>query len=242
MNLRDNAPFSILLAEDDSNLALITQDLLQDQGYEVTLASDGAEATRWMHEKDFDLYILDVMMPEKDGFTLAAELRKLKPLAPIIFVTARDMTEDKVRGLRLGADDYVTKPYEPEELILRIANIRKRIQPPDKEVLKNQDPDVVEIGHFKLVFSVLELHYKGQLHKKLTAKEARILRYLALRAGQTIERETLMNAVWGKSDYFIGRSLDVFITKLRKYLAEDPRVRITNIHGVGFRLEVGGMA
>jgi DNA-binding response OmpR family regulator len=230
-------PFTILLAEDDNNLALITRDLLTDQGYDVTLATDGAEATRLIHERDFDLYILDVMMPEKDGFTLAEELRHMKPLAPVIFVTARSMTEDKVRGLKIGADDYITKPYEPEELILRIANMRKRLQPREGAA-RLQEPDEVEIGNFRLIFSRLELHYQSQLHKKLTAKEARILRFLALRRDQTIERDTLMNAVWGKSDYFIGRSLDVFITKLRKYLAADPRVRIVNIHGVGFRLEV----
>ncbi|MCX7768886.1 MAG: response regulator transcription factor [Flavobacteriales bacterium] len=225
------------MVEDDQNLALITRDLLTDQGYQVTHASDGAEATRLIHERPYDLYILDVMMPEKDGFKLAEDLRKMYPLAPIIFVTARSMTEDKVRGLKIGADDYITKPYEPEELILRIANLRKRLHPPDPSQLRTTDPDEVTLGDYTLVFSVLELRYKGVLHKKLTAKEARILRFLALRQGQTIERETLMNAVWGKSDYFIGRSMDVFITKLRKYLAEDPRVRIVNIHGIGFRLE-----
>jgi len=237
-NLIDNnEKFSILLAEDDANLALITKDLLIDNGYEVVLASDGAEATQIMYEKNFDLYLFDVMMPHKDGFTLAEELRKLNPTAAVIFLTARGMTEDKVKGLKLGADDYITKPYEPEELLLRLANLKKRLNPQDRILNNSKDPDQIQIGDYELNFSLLELKYKGQFHKKLTAKEARILRYLALRKDQTLERETIMNAVWGKSDYFIGRSLDVFITKLRKYLAEDPRVKISNIHGIGFRLE-----
>jgi DNA-binding response OmpR family regulator len=182
----------------------------------------------------YDLCLLDVMMPKKDGFSLAEDIRKVNQEVPIIFLTAREMAEDKIKGLRLGADDYITKPFSSEELILRIKNILKR-NPRFKE-------DVTEkhkftIGNFSFNAANYELADATE-KKKLTKKEAELLKILAMHQGQVIEREILANMVWGDDSYFVGRSMDVFITKLRKYLSSDARIAIVNVHGVGFRLEV----
>jgi len=226
---------SILLAEDDTNLGFVVKDLLEDEGYDVKLATDGVAALQKFNEMSFDLCLLDVMMPLKDGFTLAENIRASKPDMPIIFLTARGVTEDKVRGLKLGADDYITKPFENEEFLLRIENVLKRT---GKQKRDEPTPDVIQIGSFSLDHKNLMLTYADGTQQKLTAKEAKILRILGMSANRVMERELVLNAVWGKDDYFTGRSMDVFITKLRKYLSLDPKIKIVNIHGVGFKLEI----
>lgn len=226
---------SILLAEDDTNLGFVIKDLLEDEGYDVKLATDGVAALQKFNEMSFDLCLLDVMMPLKDGFTLAENIRASKPDMPIIFLTARGVTEDKVRGLKLGADDYITKPFENEEFLLRIENVLKRT---GKQKRGEPTPDVIQIGSFSLDHKNLMLTYADGTQQKLTAKEAKILRILGMSANRVMERELVLNAVWGKDDYFTGRSMDVFITKLRKYLSLDPKIKIVNIHGVGFKLEI----
>lgn len=226
---------SILLAEDDTNLGFVIKDLLEDEGYDVKLATDGVAALQKFNETSFDLCLLDVMMPLKDGFTLAENIRASKPDMPIIFLTARGVTEDKVRGLKLGADDYITKPFENEEFLLRIENVLKRT---GKQKRDEPTPDVIQIGSFSLDHKNLMLTYADGTQQKLTAKEAKILRILGMSANRVMERELVLNAVWGKDDYFTGRSMDVFITKLRKYLSLDPKIKIVNIHGVGFKLEI----
>ncbi|HEY8365900.1 MAG TPA: response regulator transcription factor [Bacteroidia bacterium] len=226
---------SILLAEDDTNLGFVIKDLLEDEGYDVKLATDGVAALQKFNEMSFDLCLLDVMMPLKDGFTLAENIRASKPDMPIIFLTARGVTEDKVRGLKLGADDYITKPFENEEFLLRIENVLKRT---GKQKRDEPTPDVIQIGSFSLDHKNLMLTYADGTQQKLTAKEAKILRILGMSANRVMERELVLNAVWGKDDYFTGRSMDVFITKLRKYLSLDPKIKIVNIHGVGFKLEI----
>lgn len=226
---------SILLAEDDTNLGFVIKDLLEDEGYDVKLTTDGVAALQKFNSAPFDLCLLDVMMPLKDGFTLAENIRAVKPEMPIIFLTARGVTEDKVRGLKLGADDYITKPFENEEFLLRIENVLKRT---GKQKREEPAPDIIKVGSFELDHKNLLLTYADGTQQKLTAKEAKILRILGMSANRVMERELVLNAVWGKDDYFTGRSMDVFITKLRKYLSLDPNIRIVNIHGIGFKLEV----
>lgn len=226
---------TILLAEDDTNLGFVIKDLLEDEGYDVKLATDGVAALQKFNEMSFDLCLLDVMMPLKDGFTLAENIRASKSEMPIIFLTARGVTEDKVRGLKLGADDYITKPFENEEFLLRIENVLKRT---GKQKRDEPAPDVIQIGAFSLDHKNLMLTFEDGTQQKLTAKEAKILRILGMSANRVMERELVLNAVWGKDDYFTGRSMDVFITKLRKYLSLDPKIKIANIHGIGFKLEI----
>ena len=223
----------ILLVEDDFNLGFVIQDLLKMDGYQVVLAKDGKEGLQRFHELDFHLCLLDVMLPKKDGFSLAEDIRKVNDTVPIVFLTAKGMTEDKVKGFKIGADDYITKPFENEEFLLRIKAILKRMKAGSTES-KND----FEIGNFTFNAQNLELTI-GTETTKLTRKEAALLKLLCENVDQVIEREIIANMVWGDDSYFVGRSMDVFITRLRKYLREDPSVAITNIHGVGFRLESG---
>jgi DNA-binding response OmpR family regulator len=225
----------ILLAEDDLNLGFVIKDLLEDEGYDVKLCSDGVTALQAFHEEPFDFCLLDVMMPLKDGFAVAEHIRKTEPEMPIIFLTAKGLTEDKVKGLSLGADDYITKPFENAEFLLRIENVLRRTG----KRKQRKEPDVFSIGRYTLDSKNLTLTDAAGPVQKLTAKEAKILRLLCLNGNAVVERDVLLNSVWGKDDYFTGRSMDVFITKLRKYLKDDHSVNILNIHGVGFKLEIG---
>ena len=224
----------ILLVEDDTNLGFVVQDILKAEGFKVHLCKDGKEGLMQFNKESYDLCLLDIMMPKKDGFSLAEDIRKINSDIPIIFLTAREMTEDKIKGLRLGADDYITKPFSAEELILRIKAILKR-NPKFKEEVSEKN--TYSIGNYMFNASNFELTIEGK-RIKLTKKEADLLKILATQIGQVIEREIIANMVWGDDSYFVGRSMDVFITKLRKHLSEDPRIAIANVHGVGFRLEV----
>ena len=223
----------ILLVEDDLNLGLIISDHLKSDGYAVSLCNNGVEAMQRFNEDKFHLCIFDVMLPRKDGFTLTRDIRKTNTAIPILFLSARGMTEDKVEGFNAGGDDYLSKPFSIEELQLRIKALLKRVNIKVDE--KEQTNYALGIFVFDTENQTLVL--KDQV-KTLTKKEVQILKILFKYKNQVVSREVILNAVWGQNDYFIGRSLDVFITKLRKYLREDPKILISNIHGVGFKFEI----
>lgn len=223
----------ILLVEDDTNLGFVVSDQLKSEGYDVALASDGMEGFKRFNEESFDLCIFDVMMPKKDGFNLAEDVRRLNKSIPILFLTAKTMTEDKVKGFNIGGDDYLTKPFSSEELKVRVRALMKRVDIHHGE----ENTNLVHIGKYVYDVNNYTLTIDDK-ERKLTKKEAHILKLLAKFKNQVIAREMVLNAVWGKDDYFVGRSLDVFITKLRKYIADDPNVIIENIHGIGFKLVI----
>jgi DNA-binding response OmpR family regulator len=222
----------VLLVEDDINLGFVIQDQLKAEGYDVTLCTNGAEGLQKFHEDHYHLCIFDVMMPKKDGFTLARDIRKLDTAIPILFLTAKNQTEDKVEGFKAGADDYITKPFSSEEFLLRVKAILKRVDLIDEPALET----LFKIGNIMFDTENFKLEYANDEQKKLTKKEAQILSLLVQNKNKVLTRDIVLNAVWGQDDYFVGRSLDVFITKLRKYLKPDPTVEISNIHGVGFKL------
>ena len=234
MNDNNNQLPKILLVEDDQNLGFVIQDTLRMEGFKVHLCKDGKEGLNQFNREEYDLCLLDVQMPKKDGFTLATDIRKTNAEVPIVFLTAKGMSEDKIKGFRSGGDDYITKPFSTEELVLRMRAILKRHP---KFKAEKEQIGKFTIGKFDFDFPNYELKI-GDTKKKLTKKEAELLKLLCEHQGQLLERELLANMVWGDDSYFVGRSMDVFITKLRKYLAEDPAIAITNVHGVGFRLEV----
>lgn len=223
----------ILLVEDDPNLGELIKDYLVMQGFEVMHALDGVTGQQVFFGHNFDLLILDVMLPAKDGFTLAADIRKIDLRTPIIFLTARGDSADRIEGLKMGCDDYISKPFVSEELLLRIHAVLRRCQIRNEQSKPNQ----VKIGRY--VFDRLnhELILDGE-PRKLTTKEVALLHLLYQHRNSVITRETALTNIWGSNNYFIGRSMDVFITKLRKYLHDDPDVSIVNIHGTGFRLEI----
>jgi len=220
------------MVEDDISLGIVVSDQLRADGYAVTLCENGAEALRRFQEEPYHLCIFDVMLPVKDGFTLARDIRKQNSEIPILFLSARSRTEDKIEGFNAGADDYLTKPFSAEELQLRVKALLKRVKlQPDTPEQK-----VVKIGLYTFDTENFTLQSPTQLIT-LTKKEAMILRTLFKFKNQLIPRDVILNSVWGQDDYFVGRSLDVFITKLRKYLKEDSSIQINNVHGVGFKFE-----
>lgn len=222
----------ILLVEDDTSLGFIISDQLKSDGYDVTLCSDGLEGFKRFNDENFHLCIFDVMMPKKDGFTLAKDVRKVNIAIPILFLTAKSMTEDKVEGFNVGGDDYLTKPFSSEELSARVKALLKRV---DVGVEEKNGSEIIG----KYTYDTSNFLLTGpDFEKKLTKKEAQILKMLCKFKNQVLPREIVLNGVWGQDDYFVGRSLDVFITKLRKYLSNDPNVEIENIHGIGFKLVV----
>lgn len=221
----------VLLAEDDTNLGNILQDYLELENFDVTLCRDGEEGIKIFHQDTFDVCIFDVMMPKKDGFTLAREIRDTNTQVPILFLTAKSMKEDKIEGFEIGADDYITKPFNEEELVLRIKAVLKRTT----TTVQKDENSIFKIGQYVFDAQRQELTYKDEV-RRLTAKENEILRLLLLRKDAILKREDALIAIWGKNDYFFGRSFDVFITKLRKYFKDDSYIRIENIHGVGFMI------
>lgn len=220
----------ILLAEDDVNLGFVVSDNLEQQGFLVDLCKDGESAFQSFMANEYNICILDVMMPLMDGFSLASKIRELNTQIPILFLTARTLKEDKIQGFMLGGDDYITKPFSIEELIYRINVFLKRSQ---KEI--DQSFENIQIGKYDFDPKNLRLTYEGS-ERVLTQMEADILSYLCNRKGEVVKRNDILKAIWGDDDYFMGRSLDVFISRLRKYLSSDERVQITNFHGVGFKL------
>jgi DNA-binding response OmpR family regulator len=231
---KDTKDIKILLAEDDSNLGFVIQDNLKANGYQVTLCPNGEIALKTFANELFDLCILDVMMPKKDGFMVAKTIRDVNKEVPIVFLTAKTMQADKIIGLTIGADDYITKPFDFQEFLLRITSILRRTKVLNLEKV-NIENYVVGEYHFDVKNQLLA-HPKAE--KKLTKKETRILTFLCEHLNDIAPRELILKSIWGNNDYFSGRSMDVFISKLRKYLSYDTNIQINNIHGVGFKLEV----
>lgn len=226
---------TILLVEDDQNLGFVIQDALKRSGYNVHLCRDGKEGLKQFNEHTYDLCVLDVMLPSKDGFSLAEDIRLTNAEVPIVFLTAKSQTDDRIAGFKAGGDDYLTKPFSHEELILRIEAILRRTHGRMEGV---RERDRFEIGTFTFDHRNLILSHPLE-ERKLTKKEAEVLRLLCLHQDQVLPRELVLNMVWGDDTYFLGRSLDVFISRLRKYLKADATVRIVNVHGVGFKLQIG---
>lgn len=224
----------ILLVEDDPNLSLVLKDFLELQGYKVDLFSDGKSGMNAFLANSYDLCLLDVMLPAKDGFSLAEDIRTLNSFIPIIFLTAKSFKDDRVRGFKIGCDDYITKPFSTEELNLRIEAILKRCH---NQVVYSDKTEVYQLGSYTFDFANMSLLI-GDDVITLTRKEAELLRLLSRHKNKLLLRETALKAIWGDDDYFVGRSMDVFITKLRKHLKADPRINITNVHGSGFKLEI----
>ena len=224
----------ILLAEDDRDFGNLLQQYLTMSGYRVSWAKDGKEALQLFQEDDFDICVLDVMMPNIDGFTLAGNIIELNPEIPFIFLTARNMKEDKIKGLKLGADDYIVKPFEADELVLRLHNILKRTT---KNNSDKTNTIVIKIGNYLFDTHRLELTNKKK-RQQLTEKEAALIQFLFQHKNQLLKREDILNAVWKNDDFFSGRSMDVFISRLRKYFKEDPNISIESIRGVGLEFKV----
>lgn len=222
----------ILLAEDDKNLGSVLKAYLEAKGFNTTLCIDGKEALEAFKRGEFDFCIFDIMMPVMDGFTLAKEIRKMDKQMPFLFLTAKSMQEDKIHGFELGADDYLTKPFSMEELLLRIKAIHKRTANKQKD--KSSDT-LFKFGKYEFDYTrqILAVNDKQQ---KLTSKEADLLRLLCQNMNNVLDRSVALNKIWYDDSYFNARSMDVYITKLRKYLKEDPDVELINVHGVGFKL------
>ncbi len=225
----------ILLVEDDPNFGNVLRDYLSLNDFDVTLAKDGLEGFVFFKNNDFDLCILDVMMPRKDGFSLAQDIRKKNTQIPIIFLSAKTLKEDVLKGYQVGADDYLTKPFDSEVLLYKIKAIFQR-----KESEKSGEEDVFEfqIGNFYLNSKLRQLIYKGGEPQKLSPKENKLLKMLAQHKNDLMPRELALTKIWRDDNYFTSRSMDVYIAKLRKYLSKDDKVEIVNIHGEGFRLVV----
>jgi len=221
----------ILLVEDDKTLNFIIKDNLELAGYVVTAVMDGESAIKTFVSGKFSLCLLDVMLPKKDGFTLAKEIREIDDHVPIIFVTAKSMTEDKITGLTIGGDDYITKPFSMEELLLKIRVFLKRSL---NNIDSVNEQNFYKIGHFSFYSDSLFLDANGE-RKTLTYKEAELLRYFCDNPNKVLSRSDILKQVWGSDDYYLGRSLDVFISRLRKYLSSDEDIKIQNLHGIGFR-------
>jgi len=230
---------SILLVEDDQNFGDVLKSYLEMNDFEITLRTDGEKGKIAFDNGEFDLCILDVMMPKKDGFTLAKEIRETDKKTPIIFLTAKTMNEDIVKGLKLGADDYITKPFNSEELLLRVQAILRRSQNGGLEDEDNRTE--FEFGNFTFDFPLRRLIYddgEKVSESKLSPKEAQLLRLFCLNLNNVLTRSEALTKIWGEDNYFTARSMDVFVTKLRKYLKIDENIEIVNIHGNGFQLLV----
>lgn len=231
-------PVSILLVEDDDSLGYLLQDNLEMQGYRVKLCRNGEEGARAFGEGEWDLVILDVMMPKKNGFELAEEIRAKDAGVAMIFLTAKALKEDRIKGLKIGADDYITKPFSIEEFLLRIQAILRRLQRSGSNLPESKpQPKEVSFADYRLELKNLYL-YRGEQQQQLTEREAQLLYYFATQANQLLRRDDILKAVWGDDGYFTGRSMDVFISRLRKFFKADPRVNIVNVHGTGYRMEI----
>ncbi|MEP7263798.1 MAG: response regulator transcription factor [Bacteroidota bacterium] len=225
--------FRILLAEDDPNLGVLLVDYFSAEGFVVHLFKDGSLAWKAFQNSEYDLCLLDVMMPEMDGFSLAKEIRSKNKIIPVIFITAKSLKEDKLKGYTSGADDYITKPFDEEELLWKIKAAIRRIS----DNSRNNKVTSISIGNYIFDFTNQSLSLNNSL-KRITEKESTILNYLFHHRNKIIKREVMLKELWGENDYFLGRSLDVFITKIRKYLKDDPAISIENVFGVGFIFNV----
>jgi DNA-binding response OmpR family regulator len=224
----------VLLAEDDFNLGNLLKEYLDAKGFATTLAVNGKQGYDLFAKDKFGICILDVMMPLKDGYTLAKEIRLIDSNIPIVFLTAKSMKEDAIEGFNSGADDYITKPFSMEELLLRIKAILRRA---DGSNNVSNDQEEFNIGKYNFNILLQTLEYKGK-QQKLTTKESQLLRLLCMQNGDVLDRGFALKSIWNDDNYFNGRSMDVYITKLRKYLKEDSAVELVNVHGKGFKLIV----
>lgn len=220
----------ILLSEDDNNLGMLLESYIKAKGYDVDLARDGKQALEKFNDGNYHFVILDVMMPEMDGFAVAKEIRIIDKKIPILFLTAKSMKEDKLEAFALGADDYLTKPFSMEELVARVEAILKRTRDEDESF-----DDTYEIGRFTFDAMKRVIDIDGE-ENKLTTKESQLLKLLAKNKNQILDRQAALRAIWGDDNYFNGRSMDVYIAKLRKILRADEKIEIMNIHGKGFKL------
>jgi DNA-binding response OmpR family regulator len=226
---------NILLVEDDPNFGIVLRDYLNLNGFQITLAKNGMEGFDKYKKGDYDLCILDVMMPYKDGYTLAKEIREDNTSVPIIFLTAKSMKEDVLQGYKVGADDFLNKPFDSEVLLAKIKTLLKR---KSSQTTVSQKQTDFQIGDFHLNAKLRFLTYKKEDPIKLSPKENDLLKLLALHLNDLMPRELALTQIWRDDNYFTSRSMDVYIAKLRKYLKQDPKVEILNIHGEGFRLVV----
>lgn len=225
----------LLLVEDDDALRFIVKDNLERNSYQVDTAENGEQALKLYKENVYNLVILDVMLPKIDGFKVAEQIRKSDEQIPIIFLTARSMTEDKIAGLTIGGDDYITKPFNIEELLLKIKIFLKRS---NSTINGQQEEESTEkIGKFIFIPDQLSLSFEENI-KKLTIKETELIKLFVQNKNRVLSRKEILETIWGSNDYFLGRSLDVFISRLRKYFKADPDIKIVNIHGIGFRFSV----
>lgn len=223
----------ILYVEDDEALSFVTKDHLEISGYSITHCISGDEGKNAFDQGSFDICLLDIMLPDLDGYRLAEYIRKQDHAIPILFLTAKSLKEDRLKGFRKGGDDYITKPYSIEELVMKIEVFLKR-----RVVQKTENiNDSVSIGQYHFDPVNMLLLYDDE-ERQLTQKESEILSYFSTRTNELIPRKDLLEAIWGRDDYFLGRSLDVFISKLRKYLKRDESISIQNVHGVGFKMVV----
>lgn len=223
----------LLLAEDDFDFAAILKQYLELHQFEVTWAENGEIALDYFKNQSFDICVFDVMMPKMDGFSLAEKIITINPEIPFIFLTARKLKEDKIIGLKLGADDYIIKPFEVDELILRLQNILKRME--QKRTLDGNNS--IEIGSYIFNNERLTLNNKNHV-QQLTEKEAALIEYLYLNHNQLLKRDQILMSVWKKDDYFSGRSMDVFISRLRKYFNSDPKIRIESVRNIGLEFKI----
>jgi DNA-binding response OmpR family regulator len=223
----------LLLAEDDFDFAAILKQYLELHQFEVTWAENGEIALDYFKNQNFDICVFDVMMPKMDGFSLAEKVITINPEIPFIFLTARKLKEDKIIGLKLGADDYIIKPFEVDELVLRLQNILKRIE--QKRSLEGNN--IIEIGSYIFDNERLTLNNKNHV-QQLTEKEASLIEYLYLNHNQLLKRDQILMSVWKKDDYFSGRSMDVFISRLRKYFNSDPKIKIESVRNIGLEFKI----
>ena len=228
MNMEDNN--KIMLCEDDENLGMLLREYLQAKGFSAELFPDGEAGYRAFTKQKYDICILDVMMPKKDGFTLAHEIRQSNADVPIIFLTAKQLKEDILEGFKIGADDYITKPFSMEELVFRVEAILRRVRGK-----KNKESSIYKVGNFTFD-TQKQLLSIGEKQTKLTTKENELLALLCSHANEILQRDFALKTIWIDDNYFNARSMDVYITKLRKHLKDDPQIEIINIHGKGYKL------
>ncbi len=222
---------NILIVEDDPNLGQILSEYLEIKGYKTNLCKDGEEGYKSYRNGLYDLCILDIMMPKKDGFALAQEIREIDKKIPIIFLTAKSMKEDTIKGLKIGADDFMTKPFSMEELLLRMQAVMRRVVDNDTSLLEN---GIMQVGKFVFDINNQQLEADGEIIK-LTTKETELLKVLVLNKNKTLQRTVALKSVWGDDSYFNARSMDVYIAKLRKIIKGDDSLKILSIHGEGFK-------
>jgi DNA-binding response OmpR family regulator len=229
-----NIKAKVLLAEDDLSLGYVIKDNLTDAGYDVVLCPDGQSAIDKFDKNEFNICLLDVMMPNKDGFAVAKKIRQQSDLVPILFITAKSLEEDRIKGFTSGADDYIIKPFSMQELMMRMDVFLRR-----SKKMHSTQAVFFTLGRLQFSYTDLKLTIGSEIFN-LTQKEADLLKFFCEHSNCILKREEVLLNVWGKDDYFLGRSMDVFITKLRKYFKADPEVNLETIHGVGFRFNVPG--